>query len=315
MIRMFNLIRNENMKLYSRASTLVMYGILTVLVVAIAIIINFTLVDKNHNWKQNLMEENMSLEANISQMDDSNLAKKQHIKTMAINKYRIEKGIAPLNHNSFWGLIVNATSLISIISIFVIIIGTGILTSEFSVGTIKLLLIRPFKRYKILLSKYFTIILNSLSMLTTLLILSIIIGAIFFGFESINQPYLIYSNGAVREVNMLWYILSIYGYKSINLLMISTFAFMLSIIFQNNSLAIGLSILLLFTGSSIVNLLSRYTWSKYILFANTNLHVYMDGIPPVEGMTLGFSIGVLLIYYLIFMITPLAVFQKRDVVV
>src|SRR5699024_5141166 len=108
-------------------------------------------------------------------------------------------------------------------------------------------------------------------------------------------------------------LLSTYGYKLINLLMMATFAFMISTVFRNSALAIGLAIFLMFAGSQIVFFFADYSWAKYILFANTDLQQYKNGHPPIEGMTLGFSISVLIGYYIVFMALSWIVFTKRDV--
>ncbi|WP_241840497.1 hypothetical protein [Fictibacillus sp. S7] len=51
-----------------------------------------------------------------------------------------------------------------------------------------------------------------------------------------------------------------YGFASILLLMMATFAFMMSTIFRNSSLAIGFSIFLSMSGTVAVQLLSKYEW-------------------------------------------------------
>jgi ABC-2 type transport system permease protein len=73
------------------------------------------------------------------------------------------------------------------------------------------------------------------------------------------------------------------------------------------------SLFLMFTGNALVNLLSKYTWVKYILIANTNLMVYTDGTPVVKGMTLTFSLLVLAAYFIVFNVISWLVFIKRDV--
>jgi ABC-2 type transport system permease protein len=79
-------------------------------------------------------------------------------------------------------------------------------------------------------------------------------------------------------------------------------------------MATGLSIFLLFMGGTITSLIaSRYDWAKYILFANTDLTQYFDGIPLVKGMTVGFSVFMLLIYFFVFQLLAFRVFTKRDV--
>lgn len=99
-----------------------------------------------------------------------------------------------------------------------------------------------------------------------------------------------------------------------NLIMMSTFAFMISNTFQNNVLAIGTAVFLMMAGNSIVVFFANQTWAKYILFANTNLTQYSNGNEPlIEGMTFSFSITVLLVYWLIFVVASWGVFTKRDV--
>jgi ABC-2 type transport system permease protein len=81
-------------------------------------------------------------------------------------------------------------------------------------------------------------------------------------------------------------------------------------------LAIALSFILTFVSGSVMAILAafKYTWAKYILFANTDLSVYTEGREPfISGMTLGFSITMLIIYYIVFMGLAFTIFRKRDV--
>jgi ABC-2 type transport system permease protein len=57
----------------------------------------------------------------------------------------------------------------------------------------------------------------------------------------------------------------------------------------------------------------KFTWAKYILFANTDLMQYFEGTPMVDGMTLSFSVIMLLVYFFIFQFLAFYVFKKRDV--
>ena len=53
-----------------------------------------------------------------------------------------------------WDGINGSASMVLVITVFTIIIAGDILAGEFSSGTIKLLLIRPANRLKILIAKY-----------------------------------------------------------------------------------------------------------------------------------------------------------------
>jgi len=122
-----------------------------------------------------------------------------------------------------------------------------------------------------------------------------------------------YNNDGYRLVSVFNEIFSGYGYGLVDLVMMSTFAFMISAVFRNSSLAIGVAIFLMMGGSMIVGIFADKPFAKYILFANTDLKQYADGHVMIEGMTLGFSIIVLIVYYLIFLLLSWAVFTKRDV--
>ncbi|MFD2617033.1 hypothetical protein [Terrilactibacillus laevilacticus] len=78
-------------------------------------------------------------------------------------------------------------------------------------------------------------------------------------------------------------------------------------------MAIGISIFLTMGGSIIVQFLSRFDWVKYILFVNMDLHQYINGTPFQKGMTVGFSLSVHAVYYVIFVILGWLSFTKRDV--
>lgn len=314
MNKMLNLVRNENMKLYGRIGTWVMIGILSLVIIGAAIIIkNTSKSAADTNWKDNLRQQNEGLKTTMSQMANIEATKGEYTKIIKINEYRIEHDIPPVIDKSVWGFADVAASLISLISLFTIVIGASMVASEFSEGTIKLLLIRPSRRWKILLAKYISTLMTSLLMLLLLFILSFIVGGLLFGFNGVADPYLNYSNGVVKEVNMIGHIFTVYGYNCVNLIMMGTFAFMISTVFRNNAIAIGLSIFLMFTGTTLVQLLSKYSWDKYILFANTDLRMYTDGVPPVKGMTLEFSIIVLIVYFLVFNLISWFGFSKRDV--
>ncbi|MBA2869770.1 ABC-2 type transport system permease protein [Anoxybacillus calidus] len=310
-----SLIQNENMKIYRRMSTWVMIGLLALATIAGALMIKGTHKEEaTGDWKKQIIAENQTLKAQLSEGNMPKAYNKQLEKQLRINEYRLEHELKPIASNSFWGFVVESSNLIEFITLFTIVIAAGSVANEFSWGTIKLLLIRPASRSKILLSKYAATILFAVCMLLFLLISSFIVSAVVFGVENVRDPYLAYQDGRVVETSMILHVLSVYGLNSVNLVMMVTFAFMISTVFRNSSFAIGLAIFLMFTGSQITMLLAaKFEWAKYSLFANTNLMQYIDGIPPVEGMTMSFSIMMLLVYFAAFNSLTWLIFKKRDI--
>ncbi|MFT4412752.1 ABC transporter permease [Fredinandcohnia humi] len=315
MANIVKLIQNENMKIYRRVSTWIMLAILLVATIIVGIVMDLsTNNNTDQNWQQSLQQQNESIKTSLENEGAPSLVKDSFKRELAVNEYRIEHNIPPMSADSLWNFMLNAAEIISLITLFTIIVGASSVASEFSWGTIKLLLIRPVSRSKILLSKYLGTILFALLSLLLLFVVSFIVGIIAFGVEGASQPHLVYKDGAVKEVHMIAHVLSVFGLKSINLIMMSTFAFMISTVFRSSSLAIGLAIFLMFAGVNITSILAmKFEWAKYILFANTDLSVYLKGTPFVEGMTITFSIVMLLIYFVIFNAISWFIFNKRDV--
>lgn len=208
----------------------------------------------------------------------------------------------------FWeGAMVTVTFISFLNTIFAVVIAADSVAGEFSWGTIKLLLIRPWTRSKILASKYVSVLLFSL--LTTLLMmgLSLLTSSIFMSTDGtgLQMP---------GDYTPAGYALMTWLYEYVDLFITLAIAFMVSTVFRSGALAIGLSLFILFT-QGIFGLIfnpERYTWAKYILFTNMDLSQYMLGSSN-SVMSLGFSITVLAVYYVLFMGIAWYVFQKRDV--
>ncbi|PKG24445.1 ABC transporter permease [Niallia nealsonii] len=315
---MIELVRNEWMKIWRRPATIVMIGIILLVVAAIGIFTKYQenglTVPNNENWKHGLELENKGYK---EQLKDEALPEESvnyYKQQIALNEYRLKHDISTNTDYSVWDFVSDSSQLISLVALFTIIIAAGIVANEFNWGTVKLLLIRPISRTKILLSKYIMIIAFGLLLLVVLFLFSFILGAILFGLPEESYPYLAYYNGIVKEQSMIVHLIVYYGFNSISMLMLSTMAFMISTVFRNSSLAIGVAIFLMFMGSTATMLLaSRFEWAKYILFANTDLLRYFDGVPMVSGMTITFSIIMLILYFCLFHFFAFFVFNKRDV--
>lgn len=317
---MIKLIQNELLKIFKRSGTYVMIGLLILIMTVVGAFVKYQegggTVPDNSEWKKGLQMENQSLKQDIVELEglipaeQINYFKQQ----IAINEYRIEKNLSPNVDYSVWEFVTDVIPIIDFAGMFTIIIAAGIVASEFNWGTIKLLLIRPISRGKILISKYLTVLLFAFVVIGICFGYSSILGLILFGGPDVASPYLNFSQGEVTEQSMFLHLLISYGLNSIGMLMLATMAFMISAVFRSSSLAIGISLFLMFTGGQLTSFIAmKYDWAKYILFANTDLTQYFEGYPLVEGMTLPFSIMMLVIYFVVFQLLAHIVFKKRDV--
>ncbi|MCQ5457427.1 ABC transporter permease [Bacillus paralicheniformis] len=311
---MFNLIVNEWIKIFNRKGTYVMIAILLLSAIGLGVLTKMIgETDQNPDWKKELMQENKDMKEQLKGVNNPAL-EKSYERSTAINEYRIKHDLPEDGDYSALSFISDASSTIPLLGLFVITVAAGIVANEFNWGTVKLLVIRPISRFKILLAKYFTVLLFALALLFILFASAGITGLALFGAGDGSQVHLAYADGTVEEKSLLLHLAGSYLLNSISLLMMATMAFMISAVFRNSSLAVGISIFLLAMGGTVTNLLAtKFDWVKYILFANTDLTQYFDGSPLVSDMTLGFSIVVLAVYFIVFHVLAFGAFTKRDI--
>lgn len=229
---MLNLIYNEWIKIFSRAGTWVMIGILGLTMVGYAFLANhFSSDESNPHWKQELQAENAELK---KEMKDNSSLKGEYEEKITLNNYRIEHNIPDDTGYTVWSYVTDSAGFTILTGLFTIIIAAGIVANEFNWGTIKLLMIRPLNRFQILLSKYITVLLFGFLLLFILFMGSTLLGMIFFGTggDTAANVHLIYKDGHVFEQNMMGYLAKTYLSESVAALMIATMAFMLSAVLE-----------------------------------------------------------------------------------
>jgi ABC-2 type transport system permease protein len=317
---MMSLVKNEWMKIFSKLSTYIFIAFLLLAALGAAVIDYKLSPDEttNKDWKQELNADIQEQERALEAKEISEEEKAAIMEDINYNKQLLADNINP-DLNTNWTYMAEwTTSLTSFVTLFVVIVCSSLVSSEFSDGTIKQLLIRPYKRWKILLSKYITSLLFAALLLASLLIFSYLIGIIFFGSGSYTDKIMDPASFEFSPVVVGEYFVDMIVYWIPGFLVITTIAFMLSTLFKNQALAVGISIFILFASSTlnmvIQSFIGKYEWLKFVLFPHLDLRGYISGtIDMFDGATLGFSMGVLGIYYLIFLALTFFFFQKKDI--
>ena len=216
---------------------------------------------------------------------------------------------------NFWSAMSMSTSLISLVGLLIIIIAGSCVANEFSQGTIKFLLINPVKRWKILLSKYFTVVTFGYIMIALLFVMMIPFAGIFLGFDCISAPYLYISNGNVHEMSPFLQIIKLYLLNSVDVVVMATMAFALSSLFKSSALAIGAGVFCMMGGSTLIQILAmlKQDWARYLIFANTNLANIYNGESLFPQHSLTFALIVIAVHMFIFLLTAWDGFTKREV--
>lgn len=249
-------------------------------------------------------------------------SKKQYYKaqeTAAINKYDIENETTVGDTSSAKGILLSTFDEYEIFLIVMFMMTAGVIVSEeFSKGTIKLLLIKPFKRSTILASKFITSIIVAIIVILLVLLMQFVVGGLIQGFDSFKNPTIIYDHtiNNVKQINTIQYLAMQALGKAPMYILLMTLAFAFSTIFTNSALAITIS-LLGYMGSSVINMLAlnlKLNWIKYFVTPNWNLTEYFwGGIPTFEGITLPFSIAIIVIYMVIMLVPTFIIFQKKNI--
>ena len=245
-----------------------------------------------------------------------------------IGTYQLENGVYdntaemsslenldPSKKFGFWNVYMMTPYLVTVIGMVMIVIAGGSVASEFNQGTIKFLLINPVKRWKILMSKYFSVISLGYILLVLLFLICIPIVGLIIGFDGISTPYLTVENGNIVSINSFAVAARSYLVSSIEMVVMATLAFAVSSLIRSSALAIGLSVFLMFVGETITTILAQLgqDWARYLIFANTDLLSISQGSSMFPQHSLTFAIGVIIAYMTVFILTAWDGFTKRSV--
>src|SRR5699024_624854 len=303
------------MKLYLLRSTWIMLGILFLLLIGSGILIK-ALEEEDpriatDEWRIALEEENAELEQGMPEQESFASFNGLIIQE---NNFYLENDIQPTKYGALHFVYENSIFIL-LVGLFSIIVASGIVANEHRWGTIKLLLIRPITRTTILFSKYVSVLLFTLTITVALVIGLFLVGLPLFGFEGSSPKILITtSDGSLELVSLYKEIFAMFAYPFIEIIILATLAFMISTIFKNNAMALATTLFFLFTRQQIYLWFEKYSWSKFILFAHTDLSQYsIAGTPMVDGGTLPFSLIVIAVYYALFLFLAWIIFAKRDV--
>ena len=104
------------------------------------------------------------------------------------------------------GILLSTFDEYEIFLIVMFMMTAGVIVSEeFSKGTIKLLLIKPYKRSTILASKFITSIIVAIIVILLVLLMQFVVGGLIQGFDSFRNPTIIYDHtiNNVKQINTI----------------------------------------------------------------------------------------------------------------
>ena len=234
-----------------------------------------------------------------------------------LNKYYIDNNLSLDSNNREIFL-----NLFSQYELFILIIGIviagSIVSEEFNRGTIKLLLVKPYTRVKILLAKFIAVMIVLVMSIVFIAICQVIIGTLVFGFEGLTIPAIVYNfnTNTVETINIFAYVALIGICKLPIYVLLTTLAFTCSTLFTNTALAVSIPFLGYIAAPLLNQLAIAYKIKAitYFVTPNWDLSTYLfGGTPMFQGLTMPFSIAICAIYLTIMLILSCVVFKKRDI--
>ncbi len=269
------------------------------------------------NYHDGIIEKNKFNNYNLSY--NNKIKYRDIIKNIYENKYIIDNGINIYKENTINNQLKDICLDYELFIIIIILIVSGILLGEeFSKGTIKLLLIKPYNRYNILLCKLLTGIIVIFISILFLICCELLLGGIFLDFNSLKIPMIIYNfnSNSIVNYNIFEYMLIkifVRLPKYIFILMLSMF---LNIIFINN--IFGFAITMIFYSISIVvnNLIinNNIKIFKYFITLNWDFSDYLfGGLGNYRYLSLKSSIFIYVIYVIIILAIMFVKFNRKDI--
>lgn len=241
------------------------------------------------------------------------------LSNMEINKYIIEN---KQNINKQNNLNYQLRTIIEDYEIFfvilILVLSGTILCDEFRDGTIKLLLIKPYSRGKILLSKYFSIIIVLGINILCLVIFQLLIGGIIFGYNSMDLPVVIYNFNCsmLIEYSVIKYMIIRIMTKLPFFIVLISITMLIGVISSSIIISITIPLLLYMFTPTLESLAIQYNleFMKYLININWNMQGYLFGnIKEFSMLTVGWSLFIIIIYLLVIWMLTLKTFCKKDI--
>ena len=320
---MVNLIKNESIKIFKRKNIYILF------IIAILVMIGFNLYGKYRKidediqvqyekaYKQdNFYLDNYEILTNEEKYEDI-------LERVQLEKYAIENNI---KYNILLNTQNKNTQLptdarielmrvfknFDIITIFIIIyLASTIISEEFSSGTIKNLLVKPYKRISILASKIITSILVTLIVAIAIIVFQYMLGGLLFGFDSYSLEAIRYNHitQQIETMSLSNYMILMFFSKVPMYIILTIFSLLLGTITNNMAINIlfSLGLYLISSEGILFNDIS-----KYLFIYNWDMSKYLFGGMSGIGIIQPMLISTFSTLFIIIALTY--IFKNKDVV-
>lgn len=209
----------------------------------------------------------------------------------------------------------NNSYFMAIISLIITaILCGGIVASEHKNGTIRLLLTKPYKRYKVLLSKFIVMIGTFLIVYLLGTLSTYLLGGIMYGFEDYNIPLVFNNNGIITEVPYLIFTLKNTLYEVVISLLFLVILFGLSSMTLLSTISVVIVLVLIFVSLGLSYVIYFNQVFTYIPLVLLNFYeVLYNPNNHFININIDSSILISIIYIVVILFITFITYCKRDI--
>ncbi|WP_341278088.1 ABC transporter permease [Paenibacillus sp. FSL H8-0537] len=326
MHKLLLLTENETLKMWKKRRFLV------IILVLLVIIPMFTYAqltvaqnnkDKFADWRNEVLQQITDMQNRLSSNRIPEEWKKQQRIAVQQLQYYLDHDVNPSSPNGVTftrEFMNNAVGLF--IPLLVLTIASDLVSGERGTGTIKMLLTKPVRRWKVLLSKFAALTLYVSLLVGVMVLLCYLISGMFFGYGGWGLPIFtgFTINGSevdtsfVHVVPQWLYMLMQTGLVWLSAMTVAILALMVSVLVRSTAASMVIMMASVIAGTILSSMSSSWENAKYLFAVNLNLPTYLEGSPPpIEGMSFSFSLIVLAIWAIAGLIVSFSVFTKQDI--
>lgn len=320
---MIKLLKNELIKIFKRKNIYILF------IIAILVMIGFNLYEKYRNIDENIqVQYEKAYNQDNFYLDNYEILTNEEkyediLERVQLEKYAIENNIKynillnTENQNAQLPTdarieLMQVFKNFDIITIFIIIyLASTIISEEFSSGTIKNLLVKPYKRISILASKIITSILVTLIVAIAIIGFQYLLGGLLFGFDSYSLEAIRYNHitQQIETMSLSNYMILMFFSKIPMYIILTIFSLLLGTITNNMAINIlfSLGLYLISSEGILFNNIS-----KYLFIYNWDISKYLFGGMSGIGIIQPMLISTFSTLFIIIALTY--IFKNKDVV-
>lgn len=211
-------------------------------------------------------------------------------------------------------LAMNNVYYVGIVSLIITsIICAGIVANEHKTGTIRLLLTKPFKRWKVLLSKLLVTLIVFLATYLIGFVITYLISGFMYGFSDFSIPLLLNHYGNITITPYLTFVFNNIAKAILISILVLSILFCLSSTMLNTSLSLSIVLISIFIFTVVPYAVTFNNVFNYIPLSIINMHEVIYSNFAFNNININISLICSAIYSLMLLVITFIIYCKRDV--